>query len=104
VRALLYIVGTHLGVLSTLPAQTGAIPLPADLEAVAGILAAGFLAFCAFIGFEDMVTLAEEVRDAQRPCHSAWSSPLRLRWFPETAVSIAARSRARAARRRGSAP
>jgi APA family basic amino acid/polyamine antiporter len=32
----------------------------------AGVLAAGFLAFYAFLGFEDMVNVAEEVRDVRR--------------------------------------
>ena len=40
--------------------------LPADLTAWQGILAAAFLAFFAFIGFEDMVSIAEEVRDPER--------------------------------------
>lgn len=38
----------------------------ADFENWQGILVGGFLAFFAFIGFEDMVNVAEEVKDPQR--------------------------------------
>jgi amino acid transporter len=37
-----------------------------ELSAWTGILAGSFLAFFAFIGFEDMVNVAEEVRDVKR--------------------------------------
>ena len=39
------------------------VPLTADPEIWAGIFAAGLLAFFAFIGFEDMVNIAEEAKD-----------------------------------------
>lgn len=38
----------------------------ADLFSWAGVVSGAFLAFYAFLGFEDMVTMAEEVRDAPR--------------------------------------
>ena len=38
----------------------------ADASAVPGIFAAAFLAFFAFIGFEDMVSIAEEVKQPER--------------------------------------
>ena len=41
-------------------------PLPGVAPAIMGILAATALAFFAFIGFEDMVNLAEETRDPER--------------------------------------
>ena len=41
------------------------LPL-AGIDAWHGIFVGGFLAFYAFIGFEDMVNVAEEVRDPQR--------------------------------------
>ena len=44
-------------------------PAPLDMAALAvwsGILGGAFLAFYAFIGFEDMVNVAEEVRDAPK--------------------------------------
>lgn len=37
-----------------------------DSAALAGILAASFIAFYAFIGFEDMVNIAEEVKEPQK--------------------------------------
>jgi APA family basic amino acid/polyamine antiporter len=40
--------------------------LPTDASAWSGILAAAFLAFFAFIGFEDMVSIAEEVKHPER--------------------------------------
>lgn len=39
---------------------------PGDLNLVAGIVSGAFLAFYAYIGFEDMVNVAEEVKDPQR--------------------------------------
>lgn len=38
---------------------------PLETTAWIGVLSAAFLAFYAFVGFEDMVTLAEEVRDVR---------------------------------------
>jgi APA family basic amino acid/polyamine antiporter len=43
-----------------------AAALPADGSVWPGIFAAAFLAFFAFIGFEDMVSIAEEVKDPER--------------------------------------
>lgn len=40
--------------------------IPADNLAWSGVIAGAFLAFYAFIGFEDMVNLAEEVREPAR--------------------------------------
>ncbi|MDH3579394.1 MAG: APC family permease [Hyphomicrobiales bacterium] len=39
---------------------------PFDADAVAGVIAAGLLAFFAFIGFEDIVNIAEEVKEPRR--------------------------------------
>ncbi|NND55442.1 MAG: amino acid permease [Gammaproteobacteria bacterium] len=51
-------------------AQLTSIPaiefVPTGMSAWQGIFAAAFLAFFAFIGFEDMVSIAEEVRDPER--------------------------------------
>lgn len=52
--------------LATLPARVGEMMPPAVPGAWHGILAGGVLAFFAFTGFEDMVTVAEEVRDAPK--------------------------------------
>ena len=71
IASLLYIVLSMGEVLGSLPAQASAILVPADLSVVAGILGAAFLAFYAFIGFEDMVTVAEEVQDVRRALPAA---------------------------------
>ena len=52
--------------LSQLPARVDEIALPVGPGVWAGIFAGGFLAFYAFVGFEDMVNMAEEVTDARR--------------------------------------
>jgi amino acid transporter len=52
--------------LATLPARLPELVPPADASVWQGILLGAFLAFFAFIGFEDMVNVAEEVRDPTR--------------------------------------
>ena len=52
------------GITLTLVTQS-LVPTPAIVPAI-GILSGAVLAFYAFIGFEDMVNLAEEVRDPER--------------------------------------
>ncbi len=49
-----------------LPIRLGELVPPADGVAWLGILTGSVLAFYAFIGFEDMVNVAEEVKDAPR--------------------------------------
>lgn len=64
VAGLLVIVGAGLaadpGALLSLPA---ALPPPADMAALSGVLAASLIAFFAFIGFDDIVNLVEEARE-----------------------------------------
>jgi amino acid transporter len=65
IGALLYVAAAAGGA----PANGGdplALLPPLDVTAWTGILGAAFLAFYAFIGFEDMVNMAEEVRDVRR--------------------------------------
>ncbi len=52
--------------LATLPARAAELAPRADAAVWAGVFAASLLAFYAFIGFEDMVNMAEEVRDVRR--------------------------------------
>lgn len=52
--------------LSTLPARLPELIPPLDGAVWRGVLLGAFLAFYAFIGFEDMVNVAEEVRDPTR--------------------------------------
>ena len=65
VGALLYVGGSAAVQLEPGAIDPAALFVPAAPEAWMGVFAAAFLAFYAFIGFEDMVTLAEEVRDAR---------------------------------------
>jgi len=52
--------------LAALPARLGEVTPGLDLPAWNGVFAASLLAFYAFLGFEDMVTVAEEVVDVRR--------------------------------------
>lgn len=52
--------------LATLPARWTELLPPLDTSAWSGIMAGAFLAFYAFIGFEDMVNVAEEVQNPER--------------------------------------
>lgn len=52
--------------LGDIPDRLDDIALPTGTEPWIGVFAGGFLAFYAFIGFEDMVNMAEEVTDARR--------------------------------------
>ncbi len=63
---LLLIIGVASPSLSELPARRREWALPMDPAIWQGIFVGAFLAFYAFIGFEDMVNVAEEVRDPVR--------------------------------------
>jgi amino acid transporter len=66
VGGLIYIVAVAGDALGTLPARWTELVPPAEVLAWEGILLGAFLAFYAFIGFEDMVNVAEEVKEPQR--------------------------------------
>ena len=59
----IWVAGDSLG---TLPERWPDLWPDANLASWAGISAGAFLAFYAFIGFEDMVNVAEEVKDARK--------------------------------------
>jgi amino acid transporter len=61
-----YIVVSGRHVLTELPARLPEMLPPLSLEPWPGILSGAFLAFYAMIGFEDMVNVAEEVREPRR--------------------------------------
>lgn len=63
VGGLLYIVAVGGDSLATLPDRWRELLPPFEAGVWQGILLGAFLAFYAFIGFEDMVNVAEEVRD-----------------------------------------
>lgn len=66
VGGLLLIIVVAGDAVTTLPARAAELVPPLETGVWAGIVLGGFLAFYAFIGFEDMVNVAEEVKDAQR--------------------------------------
>jgi APA family basic amino acid/polyamine antiporter len=66
VGGLLFIVYVGGDSLATLPTRWHELLPPADAAVWQGILLGAFLAFYAFIGFEDIVNVAEEVRDPVR--------------------------------------
>ncbi len=66
IGGLALVIGFSSGTLLELPARAAELAPPLHAAAWPGILAGAFLAFYAFIGFEDMVNMAEEVRDVRR--------------------------------------
>lgn len=66
VFGLLLIIWAGRDVLADLPAHTEVLVPPMHYPVLAGIVLGSFLAFFAFIGFEDMVNIAEEVQNPQR--------------------------------------
>lgn len=62
VGALFYVFGVNVDSLGTLPARAGEL-WPSQWT---GVFSGAFLAFYAFIGFEDMVNIAEEVKSPRR--------------------------------------
>lgn len=65
VAALLWLIGARFDALGDAPRLAAALP-GLDPDAWTPVFAASFVAFYAFIGFEDMVNLAEEVRRPAR--------------------------------------
>jgi amino acid transporter len=71
VGALLYVCGLNIGVLADLPSRATEF-WPSSPDATwLGVFAGAFLSFYAFIGFEDMVNMAEEVKDVRRAMPAA---------------------------------
>ena len=66
IGGLLLILAASGNSLSTLPARLPELIPPFNTDALRGIALGAFVAFYAFLGFEDMVNVAEEVRDPQR--------------------------------------
>ena len=66
IGGLLLIIWVGHGSLAELPVRWPEMLPPLELSAWGGIVAGSFIAFYAFIGFEDIVNVAEEVRDPHR--------------------------------------
>lgn len=66
IAGLLLIIAVASPCLATLPARWPELLPAADAAAWSGIMLGAFLAFYAFIGFEDMANVAEEVQDPAR--------------------------------------
>jgi amino acid transporter len=71
IAGLLLIIWAGKEVLSTAPAHVEELLPPLQSSVWTGIIFGGFLAFFAFIGFEDMVNIAEEVKNPQRTLPAA---------------------------------
>jgi len=66
VGGILLVIGLRGDVLADLPARVGELTPSLDLAEWQGIGVGAFLIFYAFIGFEDMVNIVEEVREPKR--------------------------------------
>lgn len=66
IAGLLLVVWVGKDALATLPARIDTLIPPMQSSAMIGIILGSFLAFFAYIGFEDMVNIAEEVKNPQR--------------------------------------
>jgi len=64
--ALIAVISLAAGSLVTLPERLPELIPPLSLDAWSGIAFGAFIAFYAFIGFEDMVNVAEEVKEPRR--------------------------------------
>lgn len=71
IAALIYAAFVAEGELAQLQQSWQLFVPPMNAEIWVGIFTAAFLAFYAFIGFEDMVNIAEEVKDAKRALPAA---------------------------------
>jgi len=66
IAGLVMIIVVSWGSFATFPERFEELIPPLDVDAWWGVAIGAFLAFYAFIGFEDMVNVSEEVKDAQR--------------------------------------
>lgn len=90
ISGLLLIIWAGKEVLSTAPAHVEELLPPLQSSVWTGILLGGFLAFFAFIGFEDMVNIAEEVKNPQRTLPAAILLALLIATLIYASVSLIA--------------
>ena len=87
---LMFIIYVGRGALAEVPVNIDLLLPPADGTVAAGIILGAFLAFFAFIGFEDMVNVAEEVVDPKRTLPLAILLALLIATLIYAAVSLVA--------------
>lgn len=90
VSGLLLIIWAGRDVISSAPAHLAVLLPPFQFSVWSGILLGGFLAFFAFIGFEDMVNIAEEVKNPQRTLPAAILLALFIATLIYTLISLIA--------------
>ena len=90
VGGLLLIIGVAYASFGALPERLPELVPPFELVAWQGIFLGGFLAFYAFIGFEDMVNVAEEVKNPERTLPRAILIAIVISTALYLAVSLAA--------------
>ena len=90
IAGLLLIIWAGKEVLSTAPAHVEELLPPLQSSVWTGIIFGGFLAFFAFIGFEDMVNIAEEVKNPQRTLPAAILLALLIATLIYASVSLIA--------------
>lgn len=90
VAGLLLIIGVAYASFGVLPERLPELIPPFELVAWQGIFLGGFLAFYAFIGFEDMVNVAEEVKNPERNLPRAILLAIVISTVLYLAVSLAA--------------
>ncbi|MEM7188141.1 MAG: amino acid permease [Pseudomonadota bacterium] len=71
VAGLVFLIAYCLHADPALPTRVGELVPPFEVAAWAGILSASLLAFFAFVGFEDIANVAEEVRNPERTLPTA---------------------------------
>ena len=90
IGALVYVFFVASSSLADVPQRLPELVPPADPAIWTGIFSGGFLAFYAFIGFEDMVNMAEEVKDVRRTLPTAILVTIMLTTLLYVIVSLAA--------------
>jgi amino acid transporter len=90
VAGLFLVIWAGSDVLATLPVQIDTLVPPLKSSALVGIVLGSFLAFFAFIGFEDMVNIAEEVKNPSRNLPAAILLALLIATLMYASVSLVA--------------
>lgn len=90
IGALIYIIFAVGENLSTLPSRWQELSMPPNSTVWLGVFSGAFLGFYAFIGFEDMVNMAEEVKDVRKNLPIAIMASIALTTFIYITVATVA--------------